>query len=93
MHLKRISELKSSKKLFSMKSETNDGLSSCSNFPEKPTETELASNKPVLLEIDNISDKEPDSLRDVLNRNADVFSRHKADIGWCIFVEYEIEIV
>ena len=40
--LKRINELKSSKKLFSMKLETDDGLSSCSNFPERPTETELA---------------------------------------------------
>ena len=30
--LKRINELKSSRKLFSMKSETDDGLSSCSNF-------------------------------------------------------------
>ena len=33
-----------SKKLFSMKSETDDGLSSCSNFPERLTETELAAN-------------------------------------------------
>ena len=41
--LKRVIELKSSRKLFSMKSETDDGLSSCSNFPERPTETELAS--------------------------------------------------
>ena len=28
----------------------------------------------------------------VLNRNADVFSKHKADIGCCPFVEYEIKI-
>ena len=34
--LKRINELKSIHKLFSMKSETDDGLSSCSNFPERP---------------------------------------------------------
>ena len=33
-------ELKSLDKMFSMKSETDDGLSSCSNFPERPTETE-----------------------------------------------------
>ena len=32
--LKRINELKSAKKLFSMKSKTDDGLSSCSIFPE-----------------------------------------------------------
>ena len=31
-------------------------------------------------------------LRDLLNRNADVFSKHKADIGFCIFVEHEIEL-
>ena len=41
--LKRINELKSSKKLFSMQSETDDGLSSCSNFPERSTETEFLS--------------------------------------------------
>ena len=94
--MKRVNELKSSRKLFSMKSETDDGLSSCSNFPERPTEAELAANKPVLPEIEHlkgkISDKELDSLRAVLNRNADVFSKHKADIGCCIFVEHEIEI-
>ena len=75
--LKRVNELKSSRKLFSMKSETDDGLSSCSNFPERPTKTELAANKPVLPEIEHlkgkISDKELDSLRAVLSRNADVF--------------------
>ena len=84
--MKRVNELKSSKKLFSMRSETDDGLSSCSNFPERPTETELAANKPVL------PDMELDSLRAVLNRNADVFSKNKADIGCCNFVEHEIEI-
>ena len=94
--MRRVNELKSSRKLFSMKSETHDGLSSCSNFPERPTEAELAANKPVLPEIENlkgkISDKELDSLRAVLNRNADVFSKHKADIGCCNFVEHENEI-
>ena len=75
--LNRVNELKSSKKLFSMKSETDDGLSSCSNFLERKTETELAADKPVLPEIEHlkgkISDKELDSLRAVLSRNADVF--------------------
>ena len=28
----------------------------------------------------------------MLSRNADVFSKHKADIGCCNFVEHEIEI-
>ena len=94
--LKRINELKSSKKLFSRNSETDDGLSSCSNFPVRPTEAELAANKHVLPEIEHlkgkISDKELDSLRAVLNRNADVFSKHKADNVCCNFVEHEIEI-
>ena len=76
---KRVNDLKSSRKLFSMKSETDGGLSSCSKFPERPTETELTANKPVLPEIEHlkgkISDKELDSLRAVLNRNADVFQR------------------
>ena len=79
-----------------MKSETDDALPSCSNCPERPTDIKLAVNKPVLPEIEHlkgkVSDKEPDSLRAVLNRNADVFSKHKADIGCCNFVEHEIEI-
>ena len=33
-----------------------------------------------------------ESLRAVLNQNADVFSKHKADIGCCNFVEHEIEL-
>ena len=82
--------------MFSMKPETHDGLSSCSSFAERPTETELAANKLVLSEIEHlkskISDKELDSLREVLNRNADVLSQHKADIGCCNFVESEKEI-
>ena len=69
--MKRINELKSSKKLFSVKSETDDGLSNCSNFPERLTETELAANKYVRPEIEHlkgkISDRELDSLRAVLN--------------------------
>ena len=39
--LKRNNELKSIHKLFSMKSDTNDGLSSSSNFPERPSSCEL----------------------------------------------------
>ena len=34
---KKINEFKSVHKLFSMKSETDDGLSSCSNFAERPS--------------------------------------------------------
>ena len=94
--LKRTNELKSIHKLFSMKSKTDDGLSSCSNFPERPSSYELESDKPVLPEIEHLKGKigEGDfkKLRDVLNRNVDVFSKHKADIGCCNFVEHEIEL-
>ena len=94
--LKRFDELKSIHKLFSMKSETDDGLSSCSNFPERPSSYELESDKPVLPEIEHLKGKigegDFEKLRDLLNRNADVFSKHKADIGCCNFVEHEIEL-
>ena len=43
--LKKIEEFKSINKLFSMKSETDDGLSSCSNFPERPSSYELETDK------------------------------------------------
>ena len=94
--LKRVNELKSKHKLFSMKSETDDGLSSCSNFPERPSSYELESDKPVLPEIEHLKGKigegDFEKLRDVLNRNADVFSKHKAEIACCNFVEHEIEL-
>ena len=65
-------------------------------FSRETDRTELAANKPVLPEIEHlkgkISDKELDSLRAMLSRNADVFLKHKADIGCCNFVEHEIEI-
>ena len=94
--LKRINELKSIHNLFSMKSETDDGLLSCSNFPERPSSYELESDKPVLPEIEHLKGKigEGDfvSLRAVLNRNADVFSKNKKDIGCGNFVEHETEL-
>ena len=40
-----------------MKSETDDGLSSCSNFPERPSSYELDSDKPVLPEIEHLKGK------------------------------------
>ena len=94
--LKRMNELKSIHKLFSMKSNTDDGLSSCSNFPERPLSYELESDKLVLPEIEHLKGKigegDFELLREVLNRNADIFSRHKADIGCCNFVKHEIEL-
>ena len=55
--LKGIDEIKSINKLFSMKSETNDGLSSCSNFTQRPSSYELESDKPVLPEIEHLRGK------------------------------------
>ena len=94
--LKRINELKSVHKLFSLKSETDEGLSSCSNFPDHPSSYELETDKPVLPEIEHLKGKIGDGdfefLRSISNWNADVFSKHKADIGCCNFVEHEIEL-
>ena len=79
-----------------MKSETDDCLSSCSKFPERPSSYELESDEPVLPEIEylkwKIGEGDFESLRAVLNRNADIFSKQWADIGCCNFVEYEIEL-
>ena len=55
--LKRIVELKSVKKVFSMRSETIEGLSSCSKFPQRPSSYELQSDKPVLPEIEHLRGK------------------------------------
>ena len=94
--LNRINELKSIHKLFSLKPETDDGLSSCSNFLERPSSYEPESDKPVLPEKKHlkgkIGERDLESLRAVLNWNADVFSKHKADIGCCNFVKIEIEL-
>ena len=82
--------------MFSMRSETNDGLLSCSNFPERPSSHELESNNPILQETEHLGGKieegEFELLRAVLNRNADVFSKHKADNGCCNFIEHEFEL-
>ena len=80
----------------SLKSEIDDGLSICSNFPERPTLEEMEMDKPVLPEIEHLRVKvtyeQLEAIKDVLERNEDVFSRHKADIGCCNFVEHEIEL-
>ena len=39
-----------------------------------------------------MTDKQLEAIRDVLERNEDVFSKHKAEIGCCNFVEHEIEL-
>ena len=81
--------------MYSLESETDDGLSSCSNFQERPTPEELKMDKPVLPEIERLrwkaTDEQLEAIKDVLDRNQKVFYRHKADIGCCNFVEHEIE--
>ena len=80
----------------SYKSETDNGFSSCSNFPERPTLEEIEMDKPVLLEIEHLrgklTEEQLEAIKDVLEPNDDVFSKHKADIGCCNFVEHEIEL-
>ena len=57
---------------------------------------ELPMNKPSLPETElsrtKITDEQLESIKDVLDRNQDIFSRHKADIGRCNFIEHEIEL-
>ena len=89
--LRRLKKIKGSSGLLkSLKSETDDGLSSCSNFPERPTLDEIQSDKPVLPEIEHLrgklTDKQLEAIKDVLERNEEVFSRHKSDIRCCNFL-------
>ena len=56
--LRRLKEIKCSSGLMkSLKSETDDGLSSCSNFPERPTLDEMQRDKTVLPEIEHLRGK------------------------------------
>ena len=56
--LRRLQKIKDSSGLVkSLKSETDDGLSSCSNFPERPTLDEMQTDKPVLPEIEHLRKK------------------------------------
>ena len=76
--LKRLKKLKcSSGPVKSFKSETDDGLSSCSNSLEKRTLDELEMDKPVLPEIENlrrkVTDEQLEAIKDVVDRNQNVF--------------------
>ena len=76
--MRRLKKIKSSSGFVkSLKSETDDGLSSCSIFPEKPTLEELEIDKPVLPEIDHlrakVTDEQLKAIKDVLDKNQDVF--------------------
>ena len=94
---RRLKKIKTSSGLiYSLKSESNDGLSSCSIFPERFTQEELEMEKPVLPEIEHlrgkITDEQLEAIKNELDSNQDVFSRHEADIGCCNFVEQELEL-
>ena len=76
--LRRLEKIRGSSGLVkSPKSETDDGLSSCSKFPERPTLEEMQRDKPVLPEIEHvrgkITDEQLEAIKDVLDRNEDVF--------------------
>ena len=56
--LRRLKKINCSSGLVkSLKSETGDGLSSCSNCPERPTLEELEMDKPALPDIDYLRGK------------------------------------
>ena len=61
----------------SLKSETDDGLSSSSKFAERPTLEESQMVKPVLPETERlrekVTDEQLEAIGDVLDRNQDVF--------------------
>ena len=59
--MRRLKKIKYSSGLVkSLKSERDAGLSSCSNFPERPTLEELEADKPVLPEIEHLRGKVTD---------------------------------
>ena len=70
IYLEQIEENKVFFKFF--KSETDDGLASCSNFDERPTPEELEMDTPVLSEINHlrgkITNEQLKAIKDVLDR-------------------------
>ena len=53
-------------------------------------------DKPFLPEIEHlrgkVTDEQLEAIKDLLDRNEDIFLKQKADIGYCNFVEHEIEL-
>ena len=62
----------------SLKSQMDDGLSSCSIFQIRPTPEELEMDKPVLPEIEHlrgkVTNEQLEAIKDMLDRNQEVFS-------------------
>ena len=97
--LRRLKKKKGSSDLVkSLKSETDDGLSSCSNYPERPTLDEMQIDKPVLPEIEHLrgklTDEQLEAIKDVLVRNEEVFRdiRQTSAVVIVNCVEHEIEL-
>ena len=94
--LKRTNKIKSIRNFFFNEIRNGRRLVELLEFSGRPSSYKLESDKPVLPEMEHLKGKigegDFESLRAVLNRNADVFSKHKADIGCCIFVEHKIEL-
>ena len=68
--LRRLRKIKEKSGLVKLlKSQTDDGLSSCSNFPERPTLEEMEMDKPNLPEIEhlrgNLTDEQFEAIKDV----------------------------
>ena len=84
--MRRLKKTKYSSGLVkSIKSEGDDRLSSCSNVPDRSTLDKLERDKPVLPEIEHLRGKmtveQLEAIKDLLDRNEDVFTKHRADIG------------
>ena len=70
--LRRLKKIKLSSGLVkSLKSETDDELLSCSNFPERPTLEELEADKPVLRKTEHlrgkVTNEQLEAIKDVLD--------------------------
>ena len=65
-------------------------------FPKDPTLEELEMDQLVLPEMEHlrgkVTDEQLEATKDVLDRNQNVFLKHKADIGCCNFVEHDVEL-
>ena len=76
--LRRLKKIKCSSGLVKLlKSETDDGLSGCSNFPQRPTLVEMQIDKPVLPEIKHLrgklTEEQLEAIKGVLERNEKFF--------------------
>ena len=64
--MRRLKGKNSSGLVKSIKSETDDRLSSCSNFPERPSLEEMEMDETVLPEIEHLSGKVTDEQHEAI---------------------------